>query len=264
MRRVRRSAAGMRLQEAQPTSCDASRIIASLFCLLFLRPLPALAGLLRHAAQGELAGRRVFADGGAGADGRARAHGDGRDQLRIRTDEGVVFDDGLVFIGAVVIAGDGARTDIDASAYRRVADVTQVIHLRTRADLRFFHLDEIADVHVVGEHRAGTDAREGPDARACAYHCLLDHRVGLYVHTIGYRHVAQVAIGADDDVVADCHPALAHHVDVDHHIAARLQFAAHIETRGVAQRHALQHELLGALGLMTAHLDDPSGYGRII
>src|SRR3569623_292106 len=200
---ARSCAAGHSAMRRTDSRASAAMSLAGLFLLLFRRPLPALAGLLRRAAQSELAGRRVFADGGAGADGRACAHRDGRDQLRVGADEDVVFDDGLEFIGAVVIAGDGAGADIDAPAYRRVADVTQMIHLRARTDRRFLHLDEIADVHVVGEHRAGPDARERPDARARADRRLLYHRIGLDNHTVGYRHVAQITVGADDDVVAE-------------------------------------------------------------
>src|SRR3569623_2075154 len=194
---ARSCAAGHSAMRRTDSRASAAMSLSGLFLLLFRRPLPALAGLLRRAAQSELAGRRVFADGGA------CAHRDGREQLRVGADEDVVFDDGLEFIGAVVIAGDGAGADIDAPAYRRVADVTQMIHLRARTDRRFLHLDEIADVHVVGEHRAGPDARERPDARARADRRLLDHRIGLDNHTVGYRHVAQITVGADDDVVAE-------------------------------------------------------------
>src|SRR3569623_2898757 len=195
--------------------------LSGLFLLLFRRPLPALAGLLRRAAQSERAGRRVFADGGAGADGRACAHRNGRDQLRVGTDEDVVFDDGLKFIGAVEIAGNRASADVAAPAYRRVAEVTQMIHLRARTDRRFLHFDEIADVHIVGEHRTGPDARERPDARARADRRLLDHRIGLDDHTVGYRHVTQIANGPDNHVVADRHFDLAHHVTVAHHEVTR-------------------------------------------
>src|SRR3569623_1616603 len=119
---ARSCAAGHSAMRRTDSRASAAMSLSGLFLLLFRRPLPALAGLLRRAAQSELAGRRVFVDG-------------------------------VEFIGAVVIAGDGAGADIDAPAYRRVADVTQMIHLRARTDRRFLHLDEIADVHVVGAPR---------------------------------------------------------------------------------------------------------------
>src|SRR3569623_97578 len=105
---ARSCAAGHSAMRRTDSRASAAMSLSGLFLLLFRRPLPALAGLLRRAAQSELAGRRVFADGGAGAAGRACAHRNGRGQLRVGADEDVVIADGMKFFGAVVIASNRA------------------------------------------------------------------------------------------------------------------------------------------------------------
>src|SRR6202022_4009387 len=91
------------------------KVSAELF--LLGRPLrdPAFDVSLLSRADGKAAGGHVLADGGAAAHVSALAHRHRRDELRVRADEGAVLDGGGVLVGAVVVAGDGARADVHRS-----------------------------------------------------------------------------------------------------------------------------------------------------
>jgi hypothetical protein len=89
-----------------------------------------------------------------------------RDQLGVGADEGIVLDDRLELVGAVVVAGDRAGADVDAAADRRVADVGQMVGLGLRGDRAVLDLDEVADMHVLGQHGARAQAGIGADTQA--------------------------------------------------------------------------------------------------
>src|SRR6185503_18699895 len=57
--------------------------------------------------------------------------------------------------GGRVLVDGRAGADVDVGADLGVADVGEVVGLRALADAARLHLDEIADVHLVGEARAG-------------------------------------------------------------------------------------------------------------
>ncbi len=70
-----------------------------------------------------------------------------------------------MFGHAVVVAGDGARADVGARTDVGIADVGQMVDLGTGGDLRVLDLYEVADVHVLGQFRARTQAGVGADDR---------------------------------------------------------------------------------------------------
>src|SRR6185503_12550023 len=126
--------------------------------VLLPRRLPAGQRHLLGARHRQLPGRRVLADGRAGADVRAARDAHRRDQRRVRADEAFVLDHGAVLLGAVVVAGDGAGADVDARADLGVADVGEVVGLRARTEAARLDLDEVADVHLLGQARARPQA----------------------------------------------------------------------------------------------------------
>src|SRR5439155_3998513 len=112
-------------------------------------------------------------------------------------DEGAVFDDGLVLVHAVVVAGDGPAADVDLGADVGVAEIAEMIRLRAAAEARLFRLDEVADVHLVFQDRAGSDVRPRPHLRVVADAGFAGHAVGLEVHAIADGHVGEHAAGVD-------------------------------------------------------------------
>jgi hypothetical protein len=74
----------------------------------------------------------------------------------------------------------------------------------------------------------------------------MKHRV------VGDAHVGQEAVRADPHVVAQAHVALEDAVDVDLHVLAAGERAAHVEARRVRQPHALLHQRAGLAQLVGA------------
>ena len=67
--------------------------------------------------------RHVAGDDRTGADGRAIADFHRGNQRAVGANKDAVAEDGLVFVGAVVVAGNRPRADIDRAAEGGVADV---------------------------------------------------------------------------------------------------------------------------------------------
>src|SRR5258708_33971119 len=130
--------------------------------LLFRRRLPRRDGNLPRARHGQLAGGGVLVDRGPGADIGAAGDAQRRHERRVGADEAVVLDHGAVLRRAVVVAGDGAGADVDALAELGVADIGEMVRLRGGAEAAGLHLDEIADMHLVGEARPWAQPPLGP------------------------------------------------------------------------------------------------------
>src|ERR1039458_4605090 len=122
-------------------------------------PLPLLESHLARSAQGQLVGRCVLGDGRAGADRGAIADLHWCHQHCARADECAVADLGAPLIGAVIVAGDRPGADVDLAADRGIADVAQVVHLAAGTDLAVLDLDEITQVHAIGDAHRRTDRK---------------------------------------------------------------------------------------------------------
>ena len=139
--------------------------------------------------------------------------------------------------GAVVVAGDGAGADVDVGADLGVADIGEVVGLRALADAARLDLDEVADVHLVGEARAGPQPRVRAEQAARADLGVVEVREGAHLGAGRDGHVAQHAVGADAHAVAQRDPALEYAVHVDRHVAPAFERAAHVDARRVGERH---------------------------
>src|SRR6266516_4837204 len=222
--------------------------------LLLFRPLPVRNRHLLHAGEGQLPRRGVLGERGSRTECRAPPHAYRRDELGVRAYENVVLDDGAVLVRSVVVAHDRAGADVDVSAHLAVADVGQVIRLGTCAYATRLDLHEVADVHSLGEARAGagTDARVGADAAVRADVGVLEVAEGLDARARTDRHALQHAIRADGHAVAELHLAFEHAVDVDRHVAAAGKDSAHVAARGIGERHPVLEERSGKLALVNA------------
>src|SRR6185369_5471728 len=162
---------------------------------------------LAAARQRELPRRRVLGDGRAGADIGAAGNAHRRDQRRVRADEAVVLDHRTILRDAVVIARNGARADVDSRADLRVTDVAQVIDLRLRGEPARLDFDEIADVHFLGEVRAGTQACVRSETATCADLGIVEMAEGQHLGALTEGHVPQEAVRADTHAIAESHAA---------------------------------------------------------
>src|SRR5262245_42111330 len=75
--------------------------------------------------------RHVLRNRRTGSHVSALANHDGRDELRVAADKHAVFDDRLMLLHAVVIARDGAGADVHVRADRRVAQIREMVRLRS-------------------------------------------------------------------------------------------------------------------------------------
>ena len=169
----------------------------------FLRALPAADGRLPRACDGQFPGRRIGADGRAGADGGVLADRYGRDQGAVRADKSAVLNDGTMFVRAVVVAGDRAGADVDCRTDGRIADIAQVIRLRIVADYRVLHLDEVANVRAGMDFRTGTQARVRTDDAGAVSDDAVEIAVRLHDGAGGERGIADAAERADAHLVAE-------------------------------------------------------------
>src|SRR5262245_3067859 len=212
---------------------------------LFFRRFPRRNGNLPRPRHGQLARGRVLVDGRARADVRAARNAHRCDQGRVRADEAFVFDDRTVLRRSVVVASDGTGADVDARANLAVAEIAEVVRLRPCAQAARFYLDEVADVYLLGELRAGPQPCVRPEAAALADARILQVAKRVHFRAGGHGHVPQHAVRADAHTVAERYAALEHAVDVDRDVAPAFERAAHVEARRVGQGNAGFQQVAG-------------------
>ena len=122
----------------------------------------------------------------AAPDVRSLAQLDRRDQSGIAADKYSVFDDRLVFMHAVVVAGDGAGTDVHAFANFGVAEIGEVVGFRSLAQANLLGLHKIADVRAFADVASRAQMRIRAEDRAVCDARIVEH-----------------AAGADENAVAD-------------------------------------------------------------
>ena len=140
-------------------------------------------------------------DHGTGTDGSLDADGDWRDQCAVGAYKGTVFDAGDRLVDAVIVAGDGAGTDVDATTDDAVAEIAEVVCLAVFADRGFLDLDEIADMRAAGQFGARTQAGERADDARTMGDYTLDIAMRMYHGTGGELHVFQPAECTDAHVI---------------------------------------------------------------
>src|SRR5215471_17829909 len=103
--------------------------------MLLLRPVGFYD--LPRAPQGERIRGNVVGDARSRTDVSSLPELHRRHQGRVAADEHAVLDHRRVFVHAVVVAGDGAGTDVDSLANFRVTQIGQMIRLRALAQTHF-------------------------------------------------------------------------------------------------------------------------------
>src|SRR5205809_3610610 len=117
-----------------------------------LRPAarhPAREGPLRDAAHDERAGRDVAGDGRPGADVGVVPDRDRGDELRVAPDLHARPDLRVVLREPVVVAGDRPGTDVGLRPDLAVAEVSEMVRLRPRAEHRLLGPDEVPELHAL-------------------------------------------------------------------------------------------------------------------
>ena len=161
-----------------------------------------------------------------------------------------------VLVRAVVIRGDAARAIVHTLAHRGVAQIRQMVGLRTPRQRGIFDLDKVADMHLGPQHRAG------PQAGKWANQCALAHRhAELFAVDVGKRMnhrarrnfgICNHAIRANAHALPQADLAVKHAIHINLDILRAGQRAAHIQPRRVSQPHALLHQANGQALLIHA------------
>src|SRR5208337_3279570 len=118
--------------------------------------------------------RHIFGDAASGRDVSAASNPYRRHQRRVAADEHSILDDRLVLVHAVVVAGDGARAYVHAFTDFRVAQIAEVIRLRTLAQLDFLGLDKVPQVsafaHLTARAHMSVGSEDGIRGHARVFH----------------------------------------------------------------------------------------------
>ena len=157
-----------------------------------------------------------------------------------------------MLVHAVVIAGDGAGADVGLAADFGIADIAQVVRLRTRAEMRILDLDEIAHARAGAELGAAAYPRERPDDAGSVGDETVDVAMGVDHGSGGKARVGNAREGADRDFIAEFDVALEDDVDVDFDIAPDMDAAAHVEAHRIGKADPLRGEFGGAHALVEA------------
>src|ERR1035438_4232439 len=120
--------------------------LAPLFLLrLPLLPRPAFLHALSRPPERQRIGRNIFRDATRRRDISSPSNLYRRHQRRIAPNEHAIFDDRGVLVDAIVITGDSTGADVYAFTNFRIAQIAEVIRLRSLAQLDFLGLDEVPD-----------------------------------------------------------------------------------------------------------------------
>src|SRR5437667_7733606 len=128
---------------------------------------------------------------------------DRRHQGHVAADEGVFPDHRPVLVVPVIVARDGARTDIDAAADLRVAEVAQVVGLGARAQLRLLQFHEIPHLRPALDDRPRPQVRERADRALRFQPAPFDHAAVQHRDTVSEHALDEPAVRADHAVFAD-------------------------------------------------------------
>src|SRR5208337_5029403 len=121
--------------------------------------------------------------------------------------------------------GDGARAYIDAFTDFRVAQIAEMVRLRTLAQLDFLGLDEVPQVSVFAHLASGAHMSVRPKHRSRSHARVFHDRSRLYRDAVAQDGISDHAIRADAAIRADLrmtqqlHKGLNHGVGANFHVA---------------------------------------------
>ena len=194
--------------------------------------------------QCELMGGCIAGEGCSRSQGGALMDHNRGHKLGIGADEDIVFNDGAMFLGAVVVAGDGAGTNVDTCAHGGVPDIREVVGLAVGTNLAVLHLCEVADVAALCQARAWPQSGKGANNSLWSQNGTIEMTKGLDSCPGTNLDIAQHRIGTDLRAVTQHNRPLKDSANVDAHPKAAGQGATHIEAVWIDDIHASTHELV--------------------
>src|ERR1022692_4203637 len=208
---------------------------------------PAFFDDLLAAPQRQCIGRNILRDARSRPNVGALSDANRRNQGGIASNERAVFNHGAVLVHAIVIAGDGARPDVDAFANLGVAKIGEVVGLGTFAQPRLLGLHEVADVRAFADVAPGPQMRIRSKVRAVAHHGIFQNAARPNQNPVADFAVGDDGVRANAAVGADL--GLANELDerLDHGVRANLNVGIDVARLGTEDGRAGQHQLAGLL-----------------
>lgn len=121
---------------------------------------------LRYAAQHQFVIGDIARNGGAGGDRDAVAYRDRGHQLSIRADKDIIANNRFMLVRTIVVAGDGARADIDVIANLRIAQIGQMTALEPFPRRAFFISTKLPTWAPASSSAPGRRRANGPMVQA--------------------------------------------------------------------------------------------------
>ena len=146
-----------------------------------------------------------------------------------------------MLVYAIIIAGNGACTDIYLFTDLGIAKIGQVIGLGILAQHDVLGFNKIADLGVFLQHGTGPQAGVWAHFTVNANGSILQNTVGLDDGIVRDRTVDNHTIGSDLDVVTQRHLAFEHTVDIDAAVLANLQRTTNVDAVRINQRGTGNH-----------------------
>src|SRR5664280_2745334 len=208
---------------------------------------PAFFGDLAAAPQRQCIVGNVFRDARSRPDVGALSDSNRRNQGGIASNERAVFNRRAVLVHAIVIAGDGARPDVDAFANFGVAKIGEVVGLGTFAQPRLLGLHEVADVRAFANVAPGPQMRVRSELRAVAHHGIFQNAARPNQNSVADFAVGDDGVRPNTAVGADL--GLANELDerLDHSVRANFNVGIDVARLGTEDGRAGQHQLAGLL-----------------
>ena len=163
---------------------------------------PALKVGLAFPGDAQRLGRHILGDGAACGGVSAIAHLDWGHKVGVAANEAVIADLGAELILAVVVAGDGAATEVAVLAHIAVADVGQVAHGVAPGKVGVLGLHIGTQMHAVVGDSVHPHMGEGADVVVGAQMTAVD-LAGVDGGALVHGAVLDQGIGADDAACAD-------------------------------------------------------------
>lgn len=189
----------------------------------------------------------IFGNGGTSTGGCTTPNGHRSHQRTVAADKSAIANHRPEFIDTVVIAGNGASTNIHLIANFSVAHIAEVIDLAAFANHGFLDFHKVADPGFFLKFGAWPQSGKRANLTPGSDNRIFKNGVCLDNGTFPDNRVANHTTGFDINVIRQLNLAFENHIDVQGNVMASLDVATNIQTMWVNDRDTIHHQVIGQL-----------------